>query len=109
MPHYEAKMSSKGQITVPSEVREFMSLKEGDRVDFYVDPRTHSVQILARNGKLSDLIGLLDRGRVPSPPATQEELDSAIGEHLAEKHERISRQWNEWREFQEWRKARAAE
>ena len=109
MPHYEAKVSSKGQITVPSEVREFLSLKEGDRVDFYVDPRTCSVRILARNGKLSDLIGLLDRDRVPTQPMTQEDMDQAIGEHLAEKHERISREWNEWREFQDWKRARAAE
>jgi AbrB family looped-hinge helix DNA binding protein len=102
-------MSSKGQITVPAEVREFFSLKEGDLVDFYVDPRTRAVRVMARNAKLSDLIGILDRGDRPKKPLTQEELDTAIGEHLAEKHERISREWNEWREFQEWKKTRAAE
>jgi AbrB family looped-hinge helix DNA binding protein len=109
MPHYEAKMSSKGQITVPSEVREFLLLKEGDRVDFYIDPRAHSVRVLARNAKLFDLVGLLDRDRVPTQPMTQEDMDEQIGEHLGEKHERISREWNEWREFQDWKKARAAE
>jgi antitoxin PrlF len=109
MPHYEAKMSSKGQITVPSEVREFLSLKEGDRVDFYVDTHAHSVRVLARNAKLSDLVGLLDRDCVLTQPMTEEDMDKAIGEHLAEKHERISREWNEWREFQDWKRARAAE
>jgi AbrB family looped-hinge helix DNA binding protein len=109
MPQYEVKMSSKGQITVPSAVREFFSLKEGDWLDFYIDPRSRSVRILARNAKFSDLTGVLDRGGRPERPPSQEEIDNAIGEHLKEKHERISREWNEWREFQDWKKARVAE
>ncbi|MCW5696295.1 MAG: AbrB/MazE/SpoVT family DNA-binding domain-containing protein [Bauldia sp.] len=105
MPHYEAKTSSKGQITVPAEVRSFLGLKEGDRVDFYIDPSTRRVQIIARNAKLADL-----RGVVPPPngrPVTQEEIDRGIGEYLSEKHERISQEWNEWREFQNWRRRNA--
>jgi AbrB family looped-hinge helix DNA binding protein len=109
MPHYEAKVSSKGQITVPSEVREFFSLKEGDRLDFYVDPRSRSVRVLARNAKFSDLVGVLGRRGKQGGSPTPEEIDEAIGEHLKKKHERISREWNEWREFQDWKKARAAE
>jgi bifunctional DNA-binding transcriptional regulator/antitoxin component of YhaV-PrlF toxin-antitoxin module len=34
MPHYEARMSSKGEITVPAEVRGFFDLKDGDLIDF---------------------------------------------------------------------------
>jgi bifunctional DNA-binding transcriptional regulator/antitoxin component of YhaV-PrlF toxin-antitoxin module len=36
MPHYEARMSSKGEITVPAEVRGFfdLKLKDGDLIDF---------------------------------------------------------------------------
>ncbi len=37
MPHYQAKMSSKGQLTIPSAVREHFDLKTGDIVDFYFD------------------------------------------------------------------------
>jgi len=33
-------------------------------------------------------------------------MDEAIGEYLAEKHERISREWNERREFEEWKRTR---
>jgi AbrB family looped-hinge helix DNA binding protein len=108
MPHFEAKMSSKGQITVPAEVREFFVLKEGDRVDFYIDPRTRAVQILARNAKLSDMRGLIDRAPLERPPS-QQEIDDSIADHLSDKHERISREWNEWREFQDWKKSKAAE
>jgi AbrB family looped-hinge helix DNA binding protein len=109
MPHFEAKMSSKGQVTVPAEVREFFALKEGDRVDFYIDQRTRSVRILARNAKLTDLFGLLAHSDRSKRPVSQNDIENAITEHVTEKHERISRQWNEWREFQDWKKSRAAE
>lgn len=109
MPHYEAKVSSKGQITIPAEVRNFFTLKEGDKVDFYVDPRSRAVTILARNAKVSDLFGIL-KDRIPDrSPLTLEEMDQGIADLLAEKHERISREWTEWHEFQEWKKSRAAE
>ena len=42
-------------------------------------------------------------------PLSQQQLDDSIGDYLIEKHDRISREWNEWREFQEWKKAKAAE
>ena len=109
MPHYEAKVSSKGQITVPAEVREFFALKEGDRVDFYIDPRTRSVRILARNTKLADLKGLLSKPKGASRQTTQADLDRAVGDYLTDKHERISAEWNEWHEFREWKRAKAAE
>jgi antitoxin PrlF len=87
MPHYEAKMSSKGQITIPAEVRAEFRLKEGDIVDFYVDPLDRRIQIIARNGKMADLRGILAK---PGQRAlTLEEIDEGIGEYLHEKHERI--------------------
>ena len=109
MPHYEAKMSSKGQITVPAEVREFFALKDGDRVDFYIDLRTRAVRILARNAKLADLKGLLGKSRGVGRQTTQADLDRAVGDYLTDKHQRISAEWNEWHEFREWKKAKAAE
>ena len=105
MPCYEAKMSSKGQVTLPVEVRRFYNLQEGDRVDFYIDPSTRAVRLIARNAKLSDLQGLLDVP--PNRTLTQSELDDAIGEHLAAEDERIKTSWNELREFEEWRRAKA--
>lgn len=104
MPHYEAKMSSKGQITVPAEVRAQLNLKEGDRVDFYVDPTIKKVQIVARNTKLADLRGIL--GPFEGPLLSLEEIDQGIGDYLAEKDERIKREWNERREFEAWKQRR---
>jgi antitoxin PrlF len=97
MPHYQAKMSSKGQLTMPAAVREHFDLKPGDIVDFYVDDADRSVRLLARNKSIFDSLEELKlppRGR----PVTVAEMDEAIGEYLAEKHDRISREWNERRE-----------
>ena len=47
MRHYQAKMSSKGQLTMPSAVREHFDLKTGDIVDFYVDDTERAVRLLA--------------------------------------------------------------
>lgn len=107
MPHYEAKLTSKGQITIPVEVRDSLCLKAGDRVDFYVEAGSRVVRIMARNAKMSDLFGVLSlpKGAKPLTPAA---MDEAIGAHLAEKDERIKQSWNEWREFEEWRKRRKA-
>jgi bifunctional DNA-binding transcriptional regulator/antitoxin component of YhaV-PrlF toxin-antitoxin module len=108
MPHYESRFERAGDIEIPGEVRDFLALKEGDRVDFYIDAQSRSVRMMARNQTLSELLGSLDPG--PSiAPVSQQQIDDSIGDYLIEKHDRISRQWDEWREFQEWKKAKAAE
>ena len=38
MSAYEATLTSKGQLTMPVEVRTKLGLKEGDKVEFYFDP-----------------------------------------------------------------------
>jgi antitoxin PrlF len=35
--HYDATVTSKGQVTVPLEVREAMGLAQGDKIEFYPD------------------------------------------------------------------------
>ena len=32
-----AKLTSKGQITIPKQIRDLLNLEQGDSVDFYVD------------------------------------------------------------------------
>lgn len=35
--YYKSRLRSKGQVTIPSEVRDFLSIKEGDELFFHVD------------------------------------------------------------------------
>ena len=70
----EARMTSKGQITVPRDVRLKLSLKPGDRVLFIVED-DGTVRMRALNKDISSLIGILPR---PKRAATLEEIEEAI-------------------------------
>lgn len=75
-----ATMTSKGQITVPKDVREALNLEPGSRVMFVrVGPGDY--RLLARTGRLSDLAGAAHRpGR---RPLTLGEMEDAIAEGAA--------------------------
>ncbi len=67
-------MTSKGQITVPKDVRLKLNLKPGDRVLFIVED-DGAVRMRAVNKDISSLIGILPR---PNRAATIEEIEEAI-------------------------------
>lgn len=46
-----ATLTSKGQVTVPKEIREFLKIDNGDTIEFVTDPKTNSVTI-SKKGKL---------------------------------------------------------
>lgn len=85
-------MTSKGQLTIPKDVRERLSLKPGTR--FYVTIRGNEVVAMPKNRRLADLAGML--GKPPGGKSlTIEEIDDAIGEALADDDRRIMREWKE--------------
>lgn len=85
MSVFYGTMTTKGQTTVPAEVRELLNLKPGDKISYLVDGDT--VVIKAKNRRAVDLIGILhDPTRAPIGP---EQMDEAIGDYLGEKHEPI--------------------
>lgn len=68
-----ARLTSKGQVTVPRQVRDHLRLQTGDAVDFIIDEHG-SVHVRAVNVDVSDLKGLL---RVPGRrPLRLEEMDA---------------------------------
>lgn len=74
---YNAKVTSKGQITLPADMRKAMNLQPGDRVTFsldtdgryYVEPKT---------GTLADLRGIVKAGKV-KPAMLDEWIEEARG------------------------------
>jgi AbrB family looped-hinge helix DNA binding protein len=71
-----ATLTSKGQITLPRQVREHLKVDTGDTVDFVIGD-DGVVQVRAGDVDVTDLKGLLKQpGR---RPVTLEDMDAAIG------------------------------
>jgi antitoxin PrlF len=80
---YRAKITSKGQITLPAELRKALGVEPGDGVVFL--PAENGSFRIRRTSTLADLAG-----RVPwaGPPVPVEEMKSAIGEYLSAQDDR---------------------
>ena len=76
-------ITSKGQVTIPSDIRERMRWKTGDRLDFSVEANGRVVvELLAEDAR--SLRGAL--GRKDRPTVSIEEMDQAVGQYLSKKH-----------------------
>ena len=68
-----ATLTSKGQTTIPREVRAFLKLKPGDKLEFKLNPDGETVQLKAANIHISTLRGILKReGMKPYNPNERE-------------------------------------
>jgi AbrB family looped-hinge helix DNA binding protein len=86
---YTGKVTSKGQTTVPKEVRDFLGLEEGTQMEWIVDDG--KVTVKPRKLRAIDMAGML--GPPPSgvKNTTVEEMNEAIGNAVVEQYERSLR------------------
>ena len=70
-----ATLTSKGQITIPVELRTRFHLETGDRLDFWEDET--GLHLTARTKTVDDLFGML---RTDRAPLSIEDMDDAIGQ-----------------------------
>ncbi len=72
----ESTVTSKGQITIPKQVREYLHLEVGDTV--YFDMRDDgSVLLIARNEPVEGLFGVLSARLTAKAPLTIDEMNPA--------------------------------
>jgi len=83
-----ATLTSKGQITLPKEVREHLHLDTGDRLEFVIRG-DGEVQVKPVAGSYRELRGMLRRPGRRSP--SNEVLDRELTRLLADDDERIRR------------------
>lgn len=69
-------MTSKGQTTVPVEVRDLLNLKAGDRLRYVV--KDGNVLLKAKNKKAADLAGILARPDVA--PLDVDKIDDIVSD-----------------------------
>lgn len=72
-----AKITTKGQITIPKEIRDYLGLEVGSRIEFVID-ETGKVKIIPLNIPVETLSGILHQPGIKA--ATPEDLETAIAE-----------------------------
>jgi len=79
-----ATMTSKGQVTIPIEVRRKLKLDAGDKIDFFQDSEGRYV-IQPKTGSIMEMKGILRKmGYVPDHVVTIEEMNQAVLDAVAE-------------------------
>lgn len=86
-PSYDATVTSKGQVTLPKEVRERLRVREGDKVRFIVEEGAR-IAVTRAEHSIRDLFGILGK---PRRGATLEEMNEAIRQHAVERYMRSKR------------------
>lgn len=81
-----ATVTSKGQITLPIELRKSLHLAAGDRIEFF-NQADGTVALRALTGSIRDLKGIVPKRARPVPI---EEMDRAIAQATA-KRDKASR------------------
>jgi antitoxin PrlF len=66
-------ITSKGQTTIPKDIRDRLHVQPGDRIEFII--QDGAVVMRAANRKISDLRGFLPK---PKKAVTLEQMDEAI-------------------------------
>jgi antitoxin PrlF len=85
--HFEATITSKGQITLPARLREKLNLKDGDKVEFYLD-HLGRVMMRPRNRSAKGFLSALEPRKPETALASD---DEAIALSIEEKDARSRR------------------
>jgi len=87
-------VTSKGQTTIPKEIRDRLGLEAGTRIEWSIEDGKATLR--PRKIRAVDLAGILHRPGMK--PLSIEEMDEAIMDAVAEDDERMMREWREGRE-----------
>ena len=74
-----SKLTSKGQVTIPKKIREFLNIGASDKIEF-TPLENGQVLITAEKQSAKALFGMLKHRKL-CKPVTVEEMDAALREH----------------------------
>ena len=78
-----ATLTSKGQTTIPADIRKGMKLEPGDKIEFHL-LSDGSANMRAKRGTLQDFIGVLQRE--DKEAVSLGEMDKGIAKAMRTKH-----------------------
>jgi len=75
-----ATVTSKGQVTIPVNVRNQLGLSTGDRIEFILNDETGRYEVVPATRSVTALKGII---RKPAKPVSVEDMNSAISQQGA--------------------------
>ena len=78
-----SSVSSKGQVTIPKKIREFLNLETFDKIVF-IPLEEGKVMITSKPAPVTDLFGML-KHRKPQKPFSVQEMEAAIRKRRAQR------------------------
>jgi AbrB family looped-hinge helix DNA binding protein len=81
---FNITITSKGQMTIPKDLRDQLNVKAGDKCYAWV--RNGELVMVPRNKPLGELAGILGKPPVDAP-LSQEGIDEAIMDAVVERYE----------------------
>ena len=85
METMQAKVTSKGQVTLPKGIRETLSIRAGDRLEFAIEPA--NTILIRKKSYPGSSAGCAKHLLKPGQkPFTSEEIDEAIRDHMRKKY-----------------------
>lgn len=79
-------ITSKGQITLPKEVRDHLHVREGDRIEFAIE-RDGEVRVRPVTGSVEEMFGMLRRPDITA--RSLEEIEEGIAALARREDERV--------------------
>jgi AbrB family looped-hinge helix DNA binding protein len=80
-----ATLTSKGQLTLPKDVRTKLHLEAGEKIAFRVDEATGSAVMFPMNKTVDEVFGIL-KNPGPTKPKSVESMDNAVRERFQKKY-----------------------
>lgn len=72
-----ATVTSKGQVTIPVDVRTHLGLSTGDRIEFVLNEQTGRYEVVPATRSVTALNGII---RKPARPVSIDDMNAAISE-----------------------------
>ncbi|SOZ64362.1 Transcriptional regulator, AbrB family [Cupriavidus taiwanensis] len=72
-----ATLTSKGQVTIPVDVRTHLGLSTGDRIEFVLNEQTGCYEVVPATRSVTALKGII---RKPAKPVSIDDMNAAIAE-----------------------------
>jgi len=80
-----ATITSKGQVTLPKDVRERLHLEAGEKIDFRVNEDTQTATLVPLNKRVDDVFGILAHaGKMKR--ISIEDMDKALGNRFRRRY-----------------------